>query len=164
MPRRPRVVRLGIPALIVGGLALVALWRVGVPANPAPAGATGTPAAPAGREPRTPLQQVADLLTDNAIGREASLESVDIRQTPSPRTMWIGVRDDDPAFVVLDPDVKRHPDARLTPGARVAVVGLVRPSPPAAQAMRQWMLDAATAQAVEEAGTYLHVTEVRPSL
>src|SRR5688572_26141554 len=35
MPRRRNVVRLGVPALIVAALAIVALWRVGAPAEQA---------------------------------------------------------------------------------------------------------------------------------
>ena len=49
----------------------------------------------------------------------------------------------------------------LWPGARVTVLGLVRAAPTEDTAMRQWAIDAATAAALRERGTYLHVTEVR---
>jgi hypothetical protein len=156
--RRPRAVRLGIPALIVATLTLVALWRVGTPRT-----ATDGPApADARRAPLEPLTQLAEVLADNSIGRRASLDNVRIREIPSARTLWVG-GDDDRVFVVLDPDVKKSHEALVVAGARVTLIGLVRPSPKADVAARQWSLDTATAQTVEEGGTYLHVTEVRPA-
>ncbi len=160
MAHRPRVVRLGIPTLIVAALALVALWRVGAPVTPSPA--DGGAARATGERPG-PLTQIADLLTDNAVGRQASLEGVDVREVVSARTFWLGAGDAEPAFAVLDPDVKRTGDAPIVAGARVTLIGLVRPAPSADVAIRQWMLDAPTAQRVAEGGTYLHVTEVRPA-
>jgi hypothetical protein len=154
--RRPRAVRLGIPALIVATLAFIALWRVGAPVTPA----GGVPAAPPA--PLAPLTQLAEVLTDNSIGRRASLENVRIREIPSARTLWIG-GDDDRVFVVLDPDVKKSHEAVMVVEGRVTLIGLVRPSPTADVAIRQWRVDPATAQTVEEGGTYLHVTEVRPA-
>jgi hypothetical protein len=160
MARRRNVVRLGVPALIVAGLAAVALWRVGAPvADPSAVGTTGT-ASPV----RTvPLTRIADLLAENTAGRQASLERVPVREVMSLRTFWIG-EGDQSAFVVLDPDVKRGPDVRIAPGARVTLIGLVRPAPPVDEAMRQWAIDAATARSLEERGTYLHAIEVRPAL
>jgi hypothetical protein len=43
----------------------------------------------------------------------------------------------------------------------VTLIGLVRAAPAVDVAVRQWSIDAATARAVEQAGTYLYVTEVR---
>ena len=161
MARRRNVVRLGVPALIVAGLAAVALWRVSAPAaDPAVPGTTGTSASPT----RTPqLTRIADLLAENTTGRQASLERVPVRQVMSPRTFWIGDGDES-AFVVLDPDVKRGPDVRIVPGARVTLIGLVRPAPAPNVAMKQWAIDVATAEALEKRGTYLHAVEVRPAL
>jgi hypothetical protein len=51
----------------------------------------------------------------------------------------------------------------MAAGARITLVGLVRSAPASDVAMRQWLLDADTARAVEEGGVYLHATEVRPS-
>ena len=96
-------------------------------------------------------------------GRQASLERVAVREVTSPRTFWIG-EGDEAAFVVLDPDVKRGPDVRIAPGVRVSLIGLVRPAPPPSDAMRQWAIDASTAELLEKRGTYLHAIEVRPSL
>jgi hypothetical protein len=62
---------------------------------------------------------------------------------------------------VLDPDVKRADGVVWEPGARVTLIGLVRPSPPAAEAIRQWHIDDATADGLQQRGTYLHVTEIR---
>src|SRR6185437_14343833 len=77
---RRAVVRLGIPALIVAALAVAAVWRVGLPpqqkANPAVA-TTGTSPAKAITEP---VKTVAELVSNNAIGREASVEHVRIRE------------------------------------------------------------------------------------
>ena len=130
------MVRLGIPALIVAGLAMVALYRVGAPMDPPLAGgATGT--------------------------TRASLEGVHVREVTSVRTFWIGT-DGERAFVVLDPDVKRGGTVTIEPGARVTLVGMVRPAPPVAQAMSQWRIDEATARSLAERGTYLHATEIRP--
>ena len=160
MARRRNVVRLGVPALIVAGLAAVALWRISVPlAGPAAIGTTGT-ASPA----RTaPLTRIADLLAENTTGRQASLERVPVREVMSPRTFWIGDGDQS-VFVVLDPDVRRGPDVRIAPGARVTLIGLVRPAPPPSEAMQQWAIAAATAESLEKRGTYLHAIEVRPAL
>src|SRR5881227_2739702 len=99
MPRRA-VVKLGIPALIVATLALIALWRVGVPPQPA-AAVVGT------------------------VGREASLEHVRIRERVGERYFWIGSGDEKPTFVVLDPDVKRTSATTLRPGAIVTLIGIV---------------------------------------
>jgi hypothetical protein len=156
MARRRTVVRLGLPALIVAGLAAVALWRIGGPAaDPSAVGTSGTASRP-GR----PLTQIADLVVENVTGRQATLEGVPVLQVTSPRTFWIG-EGDESAFVVLDPDVKRGPDVRIAPGQRVTLVGLVRPAPPVSDAMRQWAIDAATAESLQERGTYLHAIEIR---
>ena len=160
MARRRTVVRLGVPALIVAGLAAVALWRVSAPAaGPPEAGSTGTPSPT--RTP--PLTRIVDLLAENTVGRQASVERAPIRDVTSPRTFWIGDGDES-AFVVLDPDVRRGPDVRIARGARVTLIGLVRPAPAPSEAMRQWAIDAATAEALEKRGTYLHAVEVRPAL
>jgi hypothetical protein len=86
-----------------------------------------------------------------------------IRDVPSARTLWIGDSDDDRVFVVLDPDVKNLTGVPPRPGSRVTLLGLVRAAPIEETAMRQWAVDAATAKALREHGTYLHVTEIRPS-
>ena len=138
---------------------VVALWRLGAPSPPE---SGETPPAAATPAPIEPLTQLAEVLADNSIGRRASLDNVEIGETPSPRTLWIGTGDER-VFVVLDPDVRSIDDARIATGARVTLVGLVRPSPRADVAVRQWSLDPATAQTVEAGGTYLHVTEVRPA-
>jgi hypothetical protein len=102
-----------------------------------------------------------DILLPASIGRQAFLERVAIDTVPSARTLWIGA-DGTRVFVVLDPDVKLSHEARVVEGGRVTLIGLVRRAPAADTAMRQWALDAGTAQTVEQGGTYLHVTEVRP--
>lgn len=154
-------VRLGVLSLVVAGLALVALWRVGETENtPDEVATTGVPAPAA---PDTPLTKLADLLADNAVGREASLEDVEVRQITSDRTFWVGEIDEMPAFVVLDPDVKRIGALLPKAGARVTLIGLVRPAPSPETAMRQWEIDAPTARALLEVGTYVHVTELRPA-
>jgi hypothetical protein len=148
-----------VPALIVAGLAAVALWRVSAPApDPAVVSTSGTSSSAA-----APLTRIADLLAANTAGRQASLERVPVREVMSPRTFWIG-EGDESAFVVLDPDVKRGPDVRIAPGVRVTLIGLVRPAPAPSEAMKQWAIDAETADALQRRGTYLHAVEVRPAL
>jgi hypothetical protein len=156
---RRHAVRLGIPAVIVGLLAIVALWRVGPPPESRDAVATtGT----AVSEPLpSPLTTLADVLTANAIGREASLENVAIRQIVSERTFWMGSRVEESAFAVLDPDVKRVADPKVAPGSRVTVIGLVRPAPDPEKAIADWKIDTATAKTLQERGTYVQVTELR---
>ena len=156
MGKRPRAVRLGVPALFVAILTFVALWRVSAPP---PASSTESPSPPP--TVLAPLTQLAEVLADNSIGRQASLENVIIRETPSPRTLWIGA-DGDRVFVVLDPDVKNLSGVPLRPGAGVTLLGLVRAAPAEETAIRQWAIDASTAAALRERGTYLHVTEIRP--
>jgi hypothetical protein len=85
---------------------------------------------------------------------------VRVHAVTSPRTFWIG-RADQLAFVVLDPDVKRSPEAEIAPGARVTLIGIVRPAPPVEQAIGQWAVDAETARSLRDAGTYLHAVEIR---
>jgi hypothetical protein len=136
---------------------LVALWRLGTPTHDTQEPASDTAKA----TPLEPLTNLAEVLADNSVGRRASLENVGIEETPSARTLWITGGGADRVFAVLDPDVKNSEQTALAPGGRVTLIGLVRPSPKADVAIRQWILDPATAQTVEEGGTYLHVTEVR---
>ena len=158
--RRPRkAIRVGGPILVIGVLALLALWRIGVPADSSTSGT---------RERLEPLTRIADLAAATSVLRRASLENVRVQQIPSERTAWIdsGSSPLVPAsaervFAVLDPDVKRPADLVWQPGARVTLIGLVRPSPPPADALRQWRIDAETAEELQQRGTYLHVTEIR---
>ena len=151
MARRPRAVRLGVPALLVAILTLIALWRVAAPV--APAGDSTGPT------PLGPLTRMAEVLGENSIGRQATLENVVVREVSSPRTLWIGTGDER-VFVVLDPDLKNPESIAVQAGSRLNLLGLVRAAPTEEAAMRQWALDAATAKAVREHGTYLHVTEI----
>jgi len=157
---RRAVVRLGTPALIVAVLAGVALWRVGPPPQPRP-NAVGTTGTTAEKVLTVPIKTVAELITNNAVGREASLERVAIRERIGDRFYWIGSGSERPVFVVLDPDVKRTTAATLRPGARVTLIGIVRPVPTVQEVEQQWHLPAATATIVADSGTYLHVTEIR---
>jgi hypothetical protein len=164
--KRPRkAVRVGAPILVIGLLALAALWRVGAPADaqrPRPASSGGSAAL-------EPLTRITDIAAATSVLRKASLENVRVRDLPSPRTAWIdsgsaplAAPSTERVFAVLDPDVKRPPDLTWQPGVRVTLIGLVRPSPPAADAMRQWNIDEATASELQQRGTYLHVTEIQP--
>jgi hypothetical protein len=159
MARRRVAVRLGIPALIVAVLAFIALWRIGPPPDSRDAVATtGTSAV---EKPLAPLTTLAEVLTANALGRQASLEGVTIRQIVSERTFWIGSGADHTAFAVFDPDVKRNGAPKIAPGTRLTLIGMVRPAPDPEEAITQWKIDANTAKLLQERGTYLHVTEVR---
>jgi hypothetical protein len=154
MSRRPRAVRLAVPAAFVAVLTFVALWRVTSPSVPASGGASSS------AEPLTPLTQIIEVLAQNSVGRQASLERVVIQEVVSPRGLWIG-EDDHRVFVVLDPDVRNPSGVPVRAGTRVTLIGLVRAAPSEDEAIRQWALDAATAKAVRDRGTYLHVTEMR---
>lgn len=131
--RRRRAVVLGVPAVIVAVLALVALWRIGPPAT---------------RDSR-----VVGTTGINA-DREASLERVPVRQLTSGRTFWAGDPDDDPVFVVSDAPV------RLEPGAIVRIVGRVEPAPDIEAARREWGVNESTARAVQERGTYVRASKI----
>jgi hypothetical protein len=155
MARRPRAVRLALPATIVAILTFVALWRVTSPTAPAVTGA------PSAVESLAPLTQIAEMLASNSIGRQASLENVTIREVVSARALWIG-EDDHRVFVVLDPDVRNPAGVPVRPGTHATLVGLVRAAPSEDEAIRQWAVDTATAKALHDRGTYLHVTEIRP--
>jgi hypothetical protein len=154
MGRRPRAVRLAVPATIVAILTFVALWRVTSPTVPASGGSAPV-------EPLAPLTQLAEVLASNSVGRQASLENVLIREVVSPRALWIG-EDDHRVFIVLDPDLKNPSSVPIRPGTRATLLGLVRAAPSEDEAIRQWALDPATAKALRNRGTYLHVTEIRP--
>lgn len=156
---RRAVVRLGIPALMVAALAVIALWRVGPP--PKATAAVGTTGNTAEKIITVPIKTAAEVLSNNSVGREASLEHVPIRERVDERFYWIGSGDEKPVFVVLDPDVKRTTETTLRPGARVTLIGIVRPVPTAEEAERQWHVASATAATIAESGTYLHVTEIR---
>jgi len=156
---RRAVVRLGIPALIVAALAVVALWRIGPPPERRPA-AIGTAGTAAGRAAE-PIRDLAELLSNNAVGREASLEHATIRERVGARFYWIGTGDQRPVFVVLDPDVKRTGSTPLQAGAQVTLIGIVRPAPMAEEAVQQWHVAPAVADLVADSGTYLYVTEIR---
>jgi len=155
------VVRLGVPALVVAALAVIALWRVGPP--PVSTGEVGTAGVPAPEGVTAPLTAVADMLTSNAVGRKASLERVPIRERVADRYLWIGGGDERPVFAVIDEDVKvgTEHSVDLKPGQRVTLIGIVRPVPKAAEAVKQWHVSPATGALIEESGTYLHVTEIR---
>jgi hypothetical protein len=155
MGKRPRAVRLAIPATFVAVLTLVALWRVSAPF--APAAGSGAPRP----QPLQPLTQIAEVLADNSIGRRASLEGVVVREIPSARTLWIGTGDER-VFAVLDPVVENPSLVSVQVGSRLTLIGLVRAMPPEETAIRQWALDPAAAKSAREHGTYLHVTEIRP--
>ena len=161
---RRAVGRLGVPALIVAALAVVALWRVGPPpqqsANAA-ATSTGTTGVSPAKAITGPVKTLAELVANNAVGREASLEHVRIRERVGDRFYWIGSGDERPVFAVLDPDVKRTTATSLRAGARVTLIGIVRPVPTADQAQQQWHLPPPVATVIADSGTYLHVTEIR---
>jgi hypothetical protein len=146
--------------LIVAGLAIAALWRIGPPSQQT-ATAVGTTGGSAERVLTAPVKTIAELLSNNAVGREASLEHVTIRERVGDRYFWIGSGDERPVFVVLDPDVKRHAAVTLRAGARVTLIGIVHPAPKAVEAQQQWHVTAATGMLIEESGTYLHVTDIR---
>ena len=158
---RRAVVRLGIPALIVAALAIAALWRVGPPPRQKAADAVATTGPGTAPTIAEPVKTVAELMSNNAGGREASLDHVTIRERVGDRFYWIDAGDQKPVFVVLDPDVKRTPEATLRPGGRVTLLGIVRPMPMTAHIEQQWHLPEATAAVVAGSGTYLHVTEIR---
>lgn len=132
-PRRRRAVVLGVPAAIVAVLAIVALLRLGAPAENEP-GAAGT-------------------LGVNA-AREASLPRIEVRQLTSDRTFWAGPVDEEPVFIVSERAV------RVAPGSQVSVVGRMEPAPSIEIAQRQWDVDEATARAVKERGSYLRATSI----
>jgi hypothetical protein len=156
---RQRAVRLSILALIVIGLAILALWRVGMPVKEStPVGTSGSTE----HRATAPLTAVAELLANNAVGREASLDSVEIREMKSPRMFWAGRVDEERVFVVLAPNVKRDPGVALKSGSRATLIGVVRAAPPADQAVQDWHIDSATATSVADRGTYLDCTEIRP--
>src|SRR5687767_10264435 len=83
--KRPRkAIRIGVPILVIGLLALAALWRVGAPGPEAPV--TSGPGTPRMLEP---LTRIADVEQATSVLRKASLENVRVRELPSPRTAWI---------------------------------------------------------------------------
>lgn len=148
-----------MPILVIGLLALAALWRIGAPADTSHASVAAR---------LEPLTRIADIGQATSVLRRASLERVRIIALPSDRTAWIdsgsaalAAPGPDRVFAVLDPDVKRAAGVAWEPGARVTLIGLVRPAPSTADAIRQWHVDEATATDLQQRGTYLHVTEIR---
>jgi hypothetical protein len=163
MERPRKAVRVGLPILVIGLLALAALWRVGAPADARRTGSTGSGTTGA----LETLTQITDVEEATSILRKASLENVRVRELPSPRTAWIdsgsaplAAPSTERVFAVLDPDVKRSGTLQWEPGTRVTLIGLVRPSPAVADAMRQWSINESTALELQQRGTYLHVTEI----
>jgi hypothetical protein len=133
--RRKRVV-LGVPAVIVGVLTIVALSRVsGVPGREA--GATGT----MGLNP----------------DRRATLERVEVRQLTSERTFWVGAAGEDPIFIVSDRPV------RFEPGAEVTITGRVEAAPADGVAARDWGVGEATVRQVRERGVYVRALRIAPA-
>jgi hypothetical protein len=134
--RRRKAVVLGVPALIVAGLTLAALWRVSTPPGSEP-GAAGT----IGLNP----------------DRVATLERVQVRELTSDRTLWVGGADDDPIFVVSDRPV------RFEPGAEITITGRVEVSPTEAAAVRDWGISEATARDVRARGVYVRASRIVPA-
>lgn len=131
--RRRRAAVLGVPAIIVAVLALVALWQVGPPPSGEP-GAAGT----IGLNP----------------DRTALLDRIQVRQLTSDRTFWAGAINEEPVFVVSDRPI------RVEPGSEVSLTGKVEPAPPVDAARRQWGIDEATARAVRERGVYVRASRI----
>src|SRR5258705_11679534 len=95
---RRAVVRLGVPALIVAVLAIIALWRVGPPPQQKADGAVATAGTSPAKAITEPVKTVAELISNNAVGREASLEHVTIRERVGDRFYWIGTGSERPVF------------------------------------------------------------------
>jgi hypothetical protein len=132
--RRRRAVVLGVPALVVALLTLLALWRVGTPRGGEP-GSAGT--------------------MGLDVERRASFDRVTVRQLTSSRTFWAGAIDEDPIFVVVSTPF------RAEPGSEVSIEGRVEAAPPIEVARREWNVDEATARAVHERGVFVRAREVR---
>jgi hypothetical protein len=135
--RRQRALWFVVLALGVAAVTFAALWRVAAP--------------PVGSSTAAPPQP---------IGRPIVLEAAQIRDVPSPRTLWVDAAGT-PRFAVLDPDVKRSTEIQIVTGARLTLIGLVRATPAADVAIRQWGIDEAEAARVLERGDYVYVTEIR---
>ena len=136
MARRRHAVRLGIPALIVAVLALVALWRIAPP-----------------REPLRPVATSGD-------STRAAIERIPIRQVTSATTFWAGRIDEPPVFVVVAADATRGSKVTLRAGVDVSLVGVVHPVPAEADMIGRWGIDAPTAKSVRQVGTYIEATQV----
>ena len=136
MARRRHAVRLGIPAVIVAALALVALWRIAPP-----------------REPLRPVATSGD-------STRAAIERIPIREVTSATTFWAGRIDEPPVFVVVAAGATRGSNVRLTAGQEVSLVGVVHPVPAEADMRRRWGVDELTAKSVREVGTYIEATQV----
>ena len=111
---RRNAVRLGLPALIVAILAGVALWRVG----PSPQPLHSYPR-PGGRPypSDTPLSHIVDVLAANAVGREASLEHVEVQEIIGHGAFWASAGGERPslpssAAAWSGPGVDSNPDGR----------------------------------------------------
>ncbi len=148
--RRPRAVRLGVPAAIVLILAVVALWRVQTP------GEEARPTSPAILKP---IATLVDVLADNTVGREASIERVPVLSVVNERLFLAGDFDHTPVYVTIDPSVT----AAVKPGERVTLIGRVEAAPDAAVAEHDWGVDEGVARAIRGAGVYLNAREVRPT-
>jgi hypothetical protein len=135
--RRRRAVVLGVPALVVALLTLLALWRVGGP----PAGEPGS-AGTMGLD----------------VDRRASFDRVAVRQLTSSRTFWAGSLDEEPIFVVTSEPFHAEP------GSEVAIEGRVEAAPPIDVAQRAWGIDEATARAVHERGVFVRAQTIRRSI
>src|SRR3954471_12861174 len=132
--KRPRkAIRSGGPSLVIGVLALLALWRIGAPSDAQRGNGTASRL--------EPLTRIADVVAATSVLRRASLENVRVVALPSERTAWIdsgsaplAAKSTERAFAVLDPDVKRAAGVTWQPGIRVTLIGLVRPAPAPADA------------------------------
>ncbi len=154
--RRHRAVRLGAPALFVAALALLALWRVGISESPATDSAAGTSGG--GSEIVGPITRLADVLAANVVGREASLDHVVVQRRVGKRAFWAAAAGR-PVLAVAGEDT---PLDAMASGAVVTLRGRVEAAP-SLDVLREWGIDDASAWAVEDAGVYLHVREVRPA-
>lgn len=152
-------IRLGVPALLVLALLLVALWRIG------PSPATRTAIGTSGTVPPFPIDgplvRVADTLLANSIGREASLDHVIIREMTGPDSFWAGGIDDQLVFVLLRPDVKLARGVEIQEGNEVTLTGVVRAAPDESEAVSRWHVSPATAKSLKEIGTYIEAGQVR---
>ena len=144
--------RLGIPALIVAVLAIIALWRVGPPPDKA------APVATTGSGPEkvlgAPIEDAAELLSNNSVGREASLEHVQVRELVGGRGLWIGSAGIGPYSAPRSRRQARR--SGRTAGGNASHPRRHCPAgPTAADAEQRWQVPAAQATLIEQSGTYL---------
>lgn len=88
-------------------------------------------------------------------GRPLQVSEAPVLEKVNNDVFWVGSNSSSPLLVVVNPAGNSAPAANVSPGESVNLTGTVEKAPAADQAKKEWGLDNAGAQKLEQEGAYL---------